>query len=105
MTAPIEEILDLARDFLVAGDLSALSGLDARLAAAADDLPPLDVSLARRLRDKAERNSRLLQAAGHGLRSAIDHHAEIARGPRLSIYDATGRKAALLGPGRALGRL
>jgi hypothetical protein len=104
VAALIDELLDRARDHLLAGDLAALDGLDARIAAAADSLPPLDAAQALRLRQKAERNERLLQAAGRGLRSALDRKADIARGPRLSTYDASGRKAALPGPATALGR-
>ena len=101
---PLEEILDQTRDALLAGDLAALSGLDDRLAAAAEALPALGLDTARRLQRKADRNARLLQAAGRGLRAARDRMAEIMTGPGLATYDAQGRKALLVKPGQALGR-
>jgi hypothetical protein len=101
---PLETLLDQTREALLAGNLAALSGLDAQIAAAADALPPLDPAAARRVQRKAERNARLLLAAGRGLRAARDRTTEIVSGPRLATYDAQGRKAALTGPARALGR-
>lgn len=101
---PLEDLLDLTHAALLAGDLAALSGLDDRLSAAAEVLPPPSLATARRLQRKAERNARLLQAAGRGLRAARARLAEIATGPGLATYDATGRKAALAGPTLALGR-
>jgi hypothetical protein len=101
---PLEDLLDQAFAALLAGDIAALSGLDTRIAAAADSLPALDQGAARRLRQKAQRNERLLQAAGRGLRAARERMAEILAGPGLATYDAQGRKSALTGPARALGR-
>ena len=100
----LEDLLDQAHAALLAGDLAALSGLDERLSATAEALPPLELATARRLQRKAERNARLLQAAGRGLRAARARMAEIATGPGLATYDAQGRKAALAGPTLALGR-
>ena len=101
---PLDDLLDLTRDALLAGDLAALAGLDDRLSAVANALPALGLATARRLQHKAERNARLLQAAGRGLRAARDRMDEIAAGCGLATYDAKGRKAALPGPTRALGR-
>lgn len=101
---PLEDLLDETHKALLAGDLAALAGLDDRLSAAADTLPPLELATARRLQRKAERNARLLQAAGRGLRAARARMAEIATGPGLATYDAQGRKAALADPTLALGR-
>jgi hypothetical protein len=101
---PLEDLLDRTHAALLAGDLAALSGLDERLAAAAEALPAPSLATARRLQRKAERNARLLQAAGRGLRAARARMAEIATGPGLATYDAQGRKAALAGPTLALGR-
>lgn len=101
---PLEDLLDQTRDALLAGDLAALAGLDDQLSAAATALPKLEMAAARRLQRKAERNARLLQAAGRGLRAARDRMEEISAGPGLATYDALGRKAALSGPARALGR-
>jgi hypothetical protein len=101
---PLEDLLDQIHQALLVGDLAALSGLDARLSAAAESPPTLELATARRLQRKAERNARLLQAAGRGLRAARARMAEIATGPGLATYDARGRKAALAGTSMALGR-
>jgi hypothetical protein len=101
---PLEDLLDQAFEALLSGDLAALAGLDARIDAAAGALPALGVEAARRLQRKAERNAKLLQAAGRGLRAARDRMADIVSGSRLTTYDAQGRKSALAGPTRALGR-
>ena len=100
----LDELLDQARDALLAGDLAALAGLDLRMTAEADRLALLEPATARRLHGKAQRNARLLQAAGRGLRAARDRMAEIASGPGLATYDAEGRKAPLARPSQALGR-
>jgi hypothetical protein len=102
--SPLETLLDQAREALLAGDLAALSGLDEKIVAAADSLPALGTDAARRVQRKAERNAKLLQAAGRGLRAARDRMAEIASGPGLATYDAQGRRAALAGQALALGR-
>jgi hypothetical protein len=104
MTVSVEALLDQVHGSLLAGDIDAISGLDSSLATAADTLSHLDPASAKRVRMKAERNARLLQAAGRGLRSALARSADIARGPMLSTYDARGRKAVLPGPETALGR-
>ncbi len=104
MATTLDSLLDATRDALLAGDFAALAGLGAGVAAEADRLPVLDAVAAQRLRSKAERNERLLQAAGRGLRAARDRMAEIASGPSLATYDSHGRKASLAGPARALGR-
>jgi hypothetical protein len=101
---PLEDLLDQTHAALLAGDLAALSGLDERLSAAAEAMPPPSLTTARRLQHKAERNARLLQAAGRGLRAARARMAEIATGQGLATYDAMGRKAALAGQALALGR-
>jgi hypothetical protein len=101
---PLEDLLDQAFAALLAGDLAALAGLDAQIDAAAGTLPTLGEGAARRLQRKAERNAKLLQAAGRGLRAARDRMADILSGSRLTTYDSQGRKSALAGPPRALGR-
>jgi hypothetical protein len=102
--SPLETLLDQTREALLSGDLAALSGLDDQIAAALDKLPVLGTDAARRVQRKAERNAKLLQAAGRGLRAARDRMAEIASGPSLATYDAQGRKAALGGSTLAFGR-
>jgi hypothetical protein len=101
---PLEDLLDQAREALLSGNMAALSGLDDQIAAAADTLPSLEPVEARRLQRKAERNAKLLKAASRGLRAARDRMAEIVSGPGLSTYDAQGRRSALAGPAKALGR-
>jgi hypothetical protein len=102
--APLEDLLDQACAALLSGDLAALYGLDARIEAAVGGLPAAGEAAARRLHNKAERNARLLLAAGRGLRAAQDRMAEVRSGPCLATYDALGRKSAVSGPARALGR-
>lgn len=104
MPTALEDLLDLIRDALLAGDLARLAGLESRVAAEADRIPALDAVSARRLQRKASRNAGLLLAAGRGLRAARDRMADIAAGPGLSTYDSHGRKSSLGGPGQALGR-
>jgi hypothetical protein len=104
MIPALEQLLDRARDALLAGDLAALSGLEVALDAETARLPVLEVATARRLQAKAQRNARLLQAASRGLSAARDRMADIAAGPGLATYDAKGRKAALSWPTAALGR-
>ena len=104
MPSLLEDLLDQTRDALLSGNLAALAGLDIQLAAEAGKLPPLDSVAARRLQSKAQRNARLLQAAGRGLRAARDRMTEIASIPGLATYDAQGRKAAIPAPSQALGR-
>lgn len=100
----LEDLLDQTRDALLAGDISALARLGPLVEAQADTPPHLDAEAASRLRHKAERNARLLQAAGRGLRAARDRLADIAAGPTLTTYDARGRKAALAAVSQSLGR-
>jgi hypothetical protein len=101
---PLDDLLDQVRAALLSGDLSALSALDEQIFAASNRLAAPDMATAHRLHRKAERNARLLQAAGRGLRAARERMAEIVSGPGLATYDARGRKAALSGPAHALGR-
>jgi hypothetical protein len=100
----LDDLLDQAFAALLRGDLAALAGLDARIDAAAGALSGLGVAAARRLQRKAERNARLLQAAGRGLRAARDRMEDILSGTGLTTYDARGRKSALAGSARAIGR-
>lgn len=100
----LDGLLDATRDALLAGDLAALSGLGDRVSAEVDRLQVLDARDAQRLRTKAERNARLLRAAGRGLSAARDCMAEIVSGPSLTTYDKDGRKARHAGPMQALGR-
>lgn len=93
---PLESLLDQAADALLAGDLAALSDLAPRIEAAA---PPQDPGTLERLRAKARRNARLLDAAMRGVKAARHRVAEITRGPTLTTYDARGQKAEIVASG------
>lgn len=90
----LEDLLDQAHQALLTGDLAALDRIGARLESLA--APPMapDRATADRLRAKAERNARLLQAAGRGVKAALGRLAEIAEGPTMTTYDSRGQKAA-----------
>lgn len=100
----LEALLDQASAALLAGDLAALSGLDDAMIAAAETFSTTDAQTARRVQRKAERNARLLRAAGRGLRAARARVLEIATDPGLATYDSRGRKSDLTAPPTALGR-
>lgn len=94
MKHPLECLLDDTHQALVAGDLARLAAV-AQLAGADLTAAPADRATAARLRQKAQQNARLLQAALRGLQAARHRLAEIAAGPGLSTYDARGRKLSL----------
>jgi hypothetical protein len=89
----LEELLDQAHDALLAGDLAALDRIGAGIEPLADTLPARDHATAERLRQKAERNARLLQAAARGVKAALARLTEIAAAPTLTTYDCRGRRA------------
>jgi len=90
--APLEDLLDQAARSLLAGDFRTLATLTAQIESA--PLPQDRVS-AERLRTKAERNARLLDAARRGVKAARLRVADITRGPTLTTYDARGHKAQI----------
>jgi hypothetical protein len=94
MTATLDSLLDLTADALLRGDLAALPGLTRAIEAQADTRPQ-DRAMAERLRVKADRNARLLQAAGRGVRAARARLADIATGPVLTTYDCRGRRESV----------
>ena len=98
MSTQLEALLDQTRDALIAGDLADLSNLAAKVEVMAAALPQLDQPTADRLRQKADRNARLLQAAQRGIRAARQRINEINAGPSLSTYDARGRREVIPGP-------
>lgn len=91
----LEDLLDQTRTAVLAGDLASLALLAPRVEAAVESLANLDEHDARRLRQKADGNARLLQAASRGVRAAQGRLAEIISGPTLNTYDSQGRKAAI----------
>jgi len=91
----LEDLMDLTRDAVLAGDLASLASLAPRVEAAVERLTTLDEETARRLHQKANGNARLLQAASRGVRAAQGRLAEIISGPTLTTYDSRGRKEAL----------
>ncbi len=98
MSTQLEAVLDQTRDALIAGDFADLSKLAGKVEAMAVALPQLDRPTADRLRQKADRNARLLQAAQRGIRAARQRINEINAGPSLSTYDMHGRRAVIPGP-------
>ncbi len=102
--ARLEELLDQAAEALLRGDLAALPALTEAIVSetgtAAEDVPG-----AERLREKADRNARLAQAAARGVRAARGRLSEIASGPVLTTYDALGRRASVPLPQAAAKRL
>jgi hypothetical protein len=101
---PLEDLLDQAATALVSGDLVALETLAPRIEQSAGQILQQDRAILRRLRDKATRNARLLEAATRGVKSARMRVTEIARGPTLTTYDARGHKAAIATTGAATER-
>jgi hypothetical protein len=94
MAATLEELLDQTHAALLRGDLAALSGLFPMIEGKAQTVPR-NRALIERLRTKADRNMRLLQAAARGVRAAKGRLAEIAAGPVLTTYTARGHREAV----------
>jgi hypothetical protein len=94
--AALEALLDAVHAALLAGDLAALSPLAESLEAAAPPAGPPPAATAARLRAKAARNARCLEAAGRGLRAAGRRLAE-SRAAALGVvtYDGAGRRTLL----------
>ena len=94
MTHPLDDLLDQTHQALLAGDLSRLGTLAPQVDSAATPVAT-DSGTAQRLRRKAERNARLLQAALRGLRAARGQMDAVAGGADVTTYDAQGRKSTL----------
>ncbi|MBL8561071.1 MAG: hypothetical protein JNN06_02220 [Gemmobacter sp.] len=91
----IETLLDQIGEALKQGQLAALSGFEDRLALLEPALAEADQDRLIGILAKAERNQRLLRAAGRGVRSAQRRLTEIARSLQgLSTYDRKGRLQA-----------
>ena len=89
----LELLLDDAAAALLSGNLAALALLTPQIESIG--LKATDRSAAERLRTKADRNARLLEAATRGVTAARLRVAEIVRGPALTTYDARGHKALI----------
>ena len=98
MSTQLEVLLDLTRDALIAGDFAVLAQLSAQVEVLADAFPRVDRQTADRLRSKADRNARLLQAATRGIKAARQRLSDISTASTLSTYDARGRREVIVGP-------
>lgn len=101
-----EDLLERERRLLLAGSLDGL----ARIAAHKEELAARLKTVGRpsgleRLRAKAERNARLLDSAGAGIRSVLRRIESVREGPApLSTYSASGHKTDLGGARRTMER-
>lgn len=102
--ARLEDLLDQAAEALLRGDLAALPALTEAIVSETESLAEAAPGV-ERLREKADRNARLTQAAARGVRAARGRLSEIASGPVLTTYDALGRRAAVTLPQAAAKRL
>ncbi len=98
MPNALEHLLDRTHAAVLSGNLAELSVIGPEVEAIVLAMPQLDRATAARLRQKAERNASLLQAAGRGVRAAQTRLREIMAGPTLTTYDARGQKAAIATP-------
>lgn len=91
----IAGVLDQVGEALRQGQLSALADLEARLIELEPALADADQEKLMAILAKAERNQRLLRAAGRGVRSAQRRLAEISRALQgFATYDQTGHMQA-----------
>lgn len=102
----LEDLLDREKALLMAGavrDLPRLADQKVRL------LTRLSAATGQhglaRIRDKAQRNARLLEAAGRGIQSVTERIASLRAGPQpFSTYSADGAKATFGGKGGTMER-
>jgi hypothetical protein len=104
--AEVERLLDRVHAALMAGDLASLPvHVTALEALPMDGLAGSGAGSLARLRAKADRNARCLEAAGRGLRAAQRRLAEIrAAGQTLQTYDVQGQRQALGGAAQQIAR-
>ena len=88
----MEALLDDTHVALLAGNFDALAPLGEAVDVLASSLGRVDSVTAARLRQKADRNGEMLQAAARGARAARSRIADITAEPALTTYDARGRK-------------
>ena len=91
----LEELLDETREAALRGDLITLSRLAESIALSVTTSQDADRQEVARLGAKARQTATLVDAAARGIRSALGRLDEIASGPTLTTYDATGRRAAI----------
>jgi hypothetical protein len=97
--AALSQLLSEERACLLSGDLAALPRLIAakeRLLSRVEAAPAPPTAVLARLRDAAERNQGLLDAALRGVQAARARLETVRNGgPALNTYDASGRGATL----------
>lgn len=98
MSTQLDTLLDQTRDALVTGNLGALAALSVQAEMLAASFPRVDRQTADRLRSKADRNARLLQAAARGIKAARQRLSDIGAAATLSTYDARGRREVITAP-------
>ena len=101
-----EDLLDRERALLLSGSLDGLARIVEEKAQLAPRLGSIGGAPAlESLFRKAERNARLLEAAGAGIRSVTRRIAAVRDGPEpLTTYSPSGRKTTLGGPGGSVER-
>ncbi len=101
----LEEVLDLARNALVQGDLDQLGHMmpeKEKLIGAIADLEVRESDELIRLQKKVERNQALLNSAASGIRAVADRMAEMRRvRSEFSTYGADGRRSGFAVRGHA----
>ena len=101
-----EDLLDQERDLLLTGSLDGLARIVENKAQLAGRLSQIEgADGLEGLKAKAERNARLLEAAGAGVRSVIRRISAVREGPEpLSTYSASGERTKLGGDDRSMER-
>ncbi len=100
------DLLDRERGILLEGrisDLARLAEQKSRLIGLIQATPSAEVMDL--VRAKAERNARLLEAAGHGIRNVTRRIASLREGPKpFSTYRADGRRNVVGGTSQSFER-
>ncbi len=101
----LEQVFDVERHAIRAGDFSGLDVLAVRKEALISDLRGAPPDALGRLRARAQENQRLLAAALKGVRAAQRRLDTIIRASRsLSSYDALGRACTIASGGSQVER-
>lgn len=106
MLDAFEDLLDQERDLLLTGSLDGLARIVENKAQLAGRLSQIEHPDGLEvLKAKAERNARLLEAAGAGIRSVTRRLSALREGPEpLSTYSASGERTKLGGDERSVER-